>query len=46
MKNNTKKKKQFDVSFYYDWCKSCGICMAFCPQKNHQARQKRKTGDP
>jgi len=33
VKNNAKKKKQFDVSFYHDWCKSCGICMAFCPQK-------------
>lgn len=29
----TKKKKLFDVSFYHDWCKACGICMAFCPQK-------------
>ena len=27
------KKKYFDVSFYHDWCKACGICMAFCPQK-------------
>ncbi|MCI5124179.1 MAG: 4Fe-4S dicluster domain-containing protein [Candidatus Electrothrix sp. AR5] len=33
LKNNTHKKKQFAVSFYHDWCKSCGICMAFCPQK-------------
>jgi 2-oxoglutarate ferredoxin oxidoreductase subunit delta len=29
----TKKKKQFDVTCYTDWCKACGICMAFCPQK-------------
>ncbi len=28
-----RKKKHFDVSFYYDWCKACGICMAFCPQE-------------
>ena len=28
-----KKKKFFDVFFYLDWCKACGICMAFCPQK-------------
>ncbi|WP_339138159.1 MAG: 4Fe-4S dicluster domain-containing protein [Candidatus Electrothrix sp. GW3-4] len=33
MKNNREKKKRFTVSFYHDWCKSCGICMAFCPQK-------------
>lgn len=27
-----RKKKFFDVSFYHDWCKACGICMAFCPR--------------
>ncbi len=27
------KKKFYNVSFYHDWCKACGICMAFCPQK-------------
>jgi 2-oxoglutarate ferredoxin oxidoreductase subunit delta len=32
-KKPVKKKNFFDVSFYHDWCKSCGICMAFCPQK-------------
>lgn len=26
-------KKHFDVAFYHDWCKACGICMAFCPKK-------------
>jgi len=30
---SSRKEKYFDVSFYHDWCKSCGICMAFCPQK-------------
>ncbi len=30
---SSRKKKYFDVSFYHDWCKSCGICMAFCPQE-------------
>ena len=30
---SNRKKKYFDVSFYHDWCKACGICMAFCPQK-------------
>ena len=28
-----KSKKSFTVSFYHDWCKQCGLCMAFCPQK-------------
>lgn len=22
----------FDIAFYHDWCKACGLCMAFCPQ--------------
>ena len=25
------KKKNFEVEFYRDWCKGCGICAAFCP---------------
>jgi len=25
--------KHFDVAFYHDWCKACGICMAFCPKQ-------------
>ncbi|XOF34739.1 MAG: 4Fe-4S dicluster domain-containing protein [Candidatus Electrothrix sp. YB6] len=33
MKNdNPQEKKRFEVSFYHDWCKTCGICMAFCPR--------------
>ena len=27
------KKKQFEVEFYRDWCKGCGICSAFCPEE-------------
>ena len=27
------KKKQFVVEFYRDWCKGCGICVAFCPEE-------------
>jgi 2-oxoglutarate ferredoxin oxidoreductase subunit delta len=26
------KKKSYAVSFYHDWCKQCGLCMAFCPK--------------
>ena len=26
-------KNHFDVDFYSDWCKACGICIAFCPKK-------------
>jgi 2-oxoglutarate ferredoxin oxidoreductase subunit delta len=26
-----KKKEQAVVSIYPDWCKGCGVCVAFCP---------------
>ncbi|MDH3348241.1 MAG: 4Fe-4S binding protein [Desulfobulbaceae bacterium] len=26
-------EKLFEVVFSLDWCKSCGICIAFCPKK-------------
>ena len=26
-------KKRFEVEFYRDWCKGCGICVAFCPEE-------------
>lgn len=29
----TANKKKYSVSFYHDWCKQCGLCMAFCPKK-------------
>jgi 2-oxoglutarate ferredoxin oxidoreductase subunit delta len=25
--------KQFDIDIYRAWCKSCGICAAFCPKQ-------------
>jgi 2-oxoglutarate ferredoxin oxidoreductase subunit delta len=28
-----KQRKYFDVSFFLDWCKQCGLCAAFCPKK-------------
>lgn len=30
---STKKKKQFEIDIYGAWCKSCGICAAFCPRE-------------
>jgi 2-oxoglutarate ferredoxin oxidoreductase subunit delta len=24
-------EEKFEVEFYRDWCKGCGICAAFCP---------------
>ncbi len=28
-----KRKKVFEQTVFKDWCKSCGICAAFCPRK-------------
>ncbi len=28
-----RRKKLYEVAFYHDWCKACGICTAFCPQQ-------------
>lgn len=28
-----KQKKMFSQRIFSDWCKSCGLCVAFCPQK-------------
>ncbi|WP_457574654.1 4Fe-4S dicluster domain-containing protein [Desulfolithobacter sp.] len=28
-----KTRERYDVAFYLAWCKACGICIAFCPQK-------------
>ncbi len=33
VEQNVPSRKHFDVAFYHDWCKACGICMAFCPKK-------------
>lgn len=27
------KKGKSSVTIYPDWCKGCGICVAFCPKK-------------
>ncbi len=32
--NQQKKQgKLFDVAFFYDWCKACGLCASLCPRK-------------
>ncbi len=31
-KKSPAKKKLYDIAFYHDWCKACGICIAFCPK--------------
>lgn len=32
-KTSKKKIKHFKQTVFYDWCKACGICIAFCPKK-------------
>lgn len=34
-KKDMEKKglKLFSPTIFYDWCKACGICIAFCPKK-------------
>ena len=27
------KRPLYTIIFFYEWCKSCGICSALCPQK-------------
>ncbi len=26
------EKKEYQIDIFRDWCKSCGICTAFCPR--------------
>jgi 2-oxoglutarate ferredoxin oxidoreductase subunit delta len=28
-----KPRPQFEIDIFRDWCKSCGICAAFCPRQ-------------
>lgn len=28
----SREPKQFDIDIFRAWCKSCGICVAFCPK--------------
>jgi 2-oxoglutarate ferredoxin oxidoreductase subunit delta len=30
---NKKRKKEYTQTIFRDWCKRCGICAAFCPNK-------------
>lgn len=28
-----KQKRRFEIDIFRGWCKSCGICSAFCPRE-------------
>jgi len=34
------KKRRFEHLIFRDWCKSCGICVAFCPKKVFERDKK------
>ena len=38
-----KRRRLFRQTIFYDWCKACGICIAFCPQ---QVFSKNEQGKP
>ncbi|MCX7920189.1 MAG: 4Fe-4S binding protein [bacterium] len=40
----TGKKKKYSITLNYDWCKACGICIAFCPTKVYDTENL--TGKP
>jgi 2-oxoglutarate ferredoxin oxidoreductase subunit delta len=31
--DSEKTKKAFEIDIFMGWCKSCGICAAFCPRE-------------
>ena len=32
-KTKPTQRKRFEIDIFRDWCKSCGICAAFCPRE-------------
>lgn len=34
--------KLFTQTIFYDWCKACGICAAFCPKQVFRLHEKGK----
>ncbi|MCK9296350.1 MAG: 4Fe-4S dicluster domain-containing protein [Desulfobulbaceae bacterium] len=32
-KAKEKPGRRYSQTIFYDWCKACGICIAFCPQE-------------
>jgi 2-oxoglutarate ferredoxin oxidoreductase subunit delta len=38
-----KKKKTAEISINTDWCKGCGICVAFCPNQVLEMNRKDKS---
>lgn len=43
MEDRKKKRKTANIDIYRIWCKSCGICTAFCPSG---ALSRNEAGQP
>ncbi len=41
--DSEKPKKAFEIDIFMGWCKSCGICAAFCPR---ECIKKDENGSP
>lgn len=37
------RKKNYRQHIFYDWCKACGLCVAFCPK---QVYRRNEEGQP
>jgi 2-oxoglutarate ferredoxin oxidoreductase subunit delta len=37
-----KGSRLFSQTIFYDWCKACGICIAFCPQQVFSTNEQGK----
>ncbi|RKZ23122.1 ferredoxin [bacterium] len=35
-------KKKYRITIYRDWCKGCGLCVAYCPVKILRIDEERK----
>ena len=40
-----KPHPEFEIDIFRDWCKSCGICAAFCPRQCIGLDENGRPGD-
>jgi len=42
LQDGTNSNNHPQITIFYDWCKSCGICVAFCPKEVLAMDENRK----